>query len=607
MIPAHYVRPNESTRLPRHFFFLDCEAYQSPTPRGEVQTFRLGAVRYVGTRKDRPKATRDERDTFAEPEALWEWVDDRCRANGRSVLVAHNLAYDLRVSRALSELPRRGWSMKAGKLDAGSAWLVMRKGRKSLVMVDSLSWFPKGLDHLATLVGIHKPPLPKANAPVGTWLERCEADVDILAECWLRVMRWLEAEDLGNWRMTGAGQSWQAFRHRFYTHPILVHADDEAREAERTAAWAGRCEAWRHGIQRGGPFAEWDFTAAYAQIAHDVEVPVKLRGVVERPSLDERLAERGRRLTLHQCLVTTDVPTVPARSDDGIHWPVGTFRTTLWNNERALAITNGATVTTERMWVYRKAPALRAWAEWVLGQLHAPADEVDPVVRLVVKHWSRALVGRFASRWSTWQAFGTAHDFDVLLREVIDTDAGDRFQLLQLGRDLYRADDAGDSPDAAPQIMSYVMAEARCRLWRAMVDAGLSNVLYVDTDGLIVNAEGDERLRRAAVSGLRCKARYHNVRILGPRQLLLGDTLRAAGVPSRARRGDDGTYSAEAWRQLGTSLRIGEHDRVVITERTFDLRGTDKRRRHLDGGRTAPHVVSLSDRPLTGDGELVDA
>ena len=36
---------------------------------------------------------------------LWEWIDQRCQKRARTVLVAHNLAYDLRISDAFGWLP----------------------------------------------------------------------------------------------------------------------------------------------------------------------------------------------------------------------------------------------------------------------------------------------------------------------------------------------------------------------------------------------------------------------------------------------------------------------------------------------------------------------
>lgn len=587
-LPAHWIRQNETTRLPRCFVYLDTEAHQQRVKGGEVQTFHLAATRATQTRAGRPDYLRDESATFTDTPALWEWIDKRCSSSHRTVLVAHNLAYDLRISNALFHLPARGWTMKACRLDGGQAWVQWANGTRSLTMVDSLSWLPLPLDELAKKVGMVKPALPRWNAPAEQWVERCQADVAILSEVWSRVMEWLRTDDLGNFKPTGAGQAWAAFRHRFLTHNLLVHNDTDARDAERRAAWTGRCEAWRHGEQQGGPWWEWDLTTAYAVIARDCEVPIRLAFERSHATPKQWAALTKRYAVVADVTVTTDVPTVPARSPHGIYWPVGTFETTLWDHEVALAERCGATVKVGRCWAYRKAPALRAWAEWVLGELAREDGDLDPVVRVVLKHWSRALIGRFGSKWGSWVPFGEHEHDDVSLQGVTDLDTGETFKLLQLGRQTWRSTPPVEGPDACPQVMSWIMAEARCRLWTCMEIAGFDHVLYVDTDGLIVDRHGDTALRGFGVDGLRRKHRYGSLDIKGPRQLVVGARLRAAGVSKNARAVGGGRYEVETWRSLATSLHAHEADRVVIGERTVRLRGTDHRRHHLPDGTTAP-------------------
>lgn len=590
---AHWVAPNHQTRVPRAFVYLDTEARREVSGRRETQTFRLGVAAFDAKRKDatgwRERLWCRSTDTAE----LWGWITDRCRRKARTVLVAHNLAYDLRISNAFVELPALGFVFIAGRVDDGQAWFVWRRGDQTLTCVDSTSWCPVPLATLGTAVGIEKLDLPDWEDDDDAWFARCTRDVEILAESWRRLMYWVENDDLGNWKLSGAGQSWAAFRHRFMSHRLLVHEDDDARAAERAASHTGRCEAWQHGRLTDGPYTEWDFTTAYAVIGRDCSVPVKLAGELARPTLERVLAPGHERCALVECTITTDVPVCPVRTGTGIRWPVGTFTTTLWSHELQLAVGHGARVAVERAWIYRSAPALRDFCKWVLTGLDGTRGPVDPVVRVALKHWSRALIGRTAARWSRWEVVGRREQVDVSLGQVYELDTDEHYAMMQLGNQLIRQRGAPDNPHAMGAILSWVMAESRVRIWAVMQAAGLSNVAYVDTDSVIVNSTGSSALASAAFPGLRVKGEWETIEIRGPRQIIPGTTLRAAGVPKAATRTGEDTWEAPVWSGLARSLSSGQHASVEVARRTFHLPGLDKRRKHLSGGRTGPFEIGV--------------
>lgn len=588
---AHWVGPNHASRIPRAFVYLDTEAHREVYGRHERQTFRLAVAAFDAARKDKPGWKAREWHTALDTVELWEWITSKCRQKARTVLVAHNLAYDLRISNAFVELPTLGWQFVAGRVDDGQSWFVWRNEGRTLACVDSTSWVPVSLERLGELCEIRKLDLPDEDASQDAWLARCTRDVEILADVWRRLMRWVEDDDLGNWKLSGAGQSWAAFRHRFMDHRLLVHEVDDARTAERAASHTGRCEAWRHGQLTAGPYTEWDFTAAYCKIGAECDVPIKLAGELFRPTVESVLAQARNRRVLCEVEVTTDVPIAPERTDSGIRWPTGTFPTTVWDNELALAIDAGARVVVVRAWVYRRAPALRAFCRWVLDGLDGTRDDVDPVVRVALKHWSRALIGRTAARWSRWETCGARDVADVSLGRVHDVGAGEVFSMMQLGTQLIRQVGAADNPDAMGAILSWVMAESRVRLWDVMQTCGLDTVVYVDTDSVITDGLGSQRLESARLDGLRIKGVWSSIEVRGPRQIIPGARLRAAGVPRSAVRTGADTWEADVWSGLARSLSSGSPDAVEVARRTFRLPGVDRRRKHLAGGLTAPFEV----------------
>jgi hypothetical protein len=525
-------------------------------------------------------------------EDLWRWIDSETRSGCRTVVYAHNLAYDLRLSRALEIMPRLGWQLERHGLDGRACWLVWRRDRRSLVMTDSTSWYPCSLERLAVLIGRRKLPLPRAGQGLEAWRRYCRHDVEILREAVLLLHRWLEEDDHGSWRLTGPAQAWASYRHRYLpSRRLLSHGYEPALEAEREAAWTGRCEAWRWGELRG-IWTEWDWTLSYASLARETELPAYLNGEMDGDYT--RWLERPPSHVRWLALSTVDQPepVLPARSPAGIVWPVGRVRGCYWDCELRLAAERGARVKTERVWWYTSYPILAEWARWIERAVSEDGP-YPPVIRLVCKDWARSLLGRFAVRRPVWELVGEAPgSLDVRWWTWVDVERGERGASLQVGDRVWDLVGREEAADSMPQVWSCIAAEARCRLWRTIEAAGAEHVAYMDTDSLLVDHAGSARLaewsRTGEGAGLRVKGRYRRPRILGPRQLDLGERVRIAGLPRSARRLDGDRYQAEVWRSLPESLRQGEPDRVVVSRQVITVPGVDSRRVRLPGGFTRP-------------------
>lgn len=590
--PSHWIRRNDTSRMPRCFVYLDTESQVVEDRLGPTQVWRL-AVTCIDRRKGNTHEYRDpEWGEHRTPDELWDWIEAHAMKEGRTVVIAHNVAYDLRIADAFEQLTTRGWRLDRIRLDSEQAMARWRRGRQTILCIDSMSWFPAALETIGDELGIPKHPLPTDASEDAAWWARCRRDVEILRTAWRRMLAWLVELDAGTWQPSGAGMSWTVWRHRFYTHRVLVDTEHDDRPMEREAIWTGRCEAWRHGKLTDGPFYEFDFTCSYLTIARDIDLPQRPVAHPRKASLKEVLQWAEKACVLTSVTVSTTEPVLPARSGHGIYWPVGTFETTVWDRELRLALSVGATVDVQRAVVYSRAPILHAFACWCMPLAMNVSGTTDPVVQRVAKHWARALIGRFGVRYTTWEPFGEAIEPGLALHRAVDADTDEQFRLLTLGRDCLREGPLVEGENAVPSVMGYVMSEARVRLWRAMECAGFEHVAYVDTDGLVVDEVGAKRLHAAGVEGLRLKASYKTIEVLGPRQCVFGGELRMSGVPRRAKRVGPQTWEGEVWPHLGTSLARSEPASVRVQRRRIVVRGVDHRRQHVAGGATAALVAS---------------
>ena len=601
----HYIKPNETTRIPRRHIILDTESVEHRIPNGHVQTWRLAAVCLYRCEPGRKPSTRWI--DYDEPDKLWQDITSFTHSHGRTIVWTHNLQYDLRISDALNQLTKLGWQLESHNFTPRNTWLIWRRESATLVMVDSLSVYPVPLSTVGKCFGIGKLALPSHTADRSEWLRRCGRDVTILFKAVTSYLEWLEKEDLGNWQMTGSGQVWAAFRHRFMHHKMLVHADDEALAAERRAMWTGRCEAYWHGKMDREVVHEWDMTLAYPSIARDCPVPVRLMGPM--PNLDtwRQWLDNPNVALLADVTITTPAPVVPAAHEGRVLWPVGTFSTTLWDPEIKAALDAGASVTVHRGWLYRARPALRDWAQWVIDQLDDVDNEVPAWRKLILKNWARALIGRMAMTYQGWEPFADSPNLGLSRSPCMDVDTGESYELMQVGTSVWRSIGRQDWDQSLPMVTGYVQSVARVRIWTIIHALPPKSVLYCDTDSILVIDEWSHRVADVAAKypefRLRLKRSWDGFAIYGPRQIVTGERVRISGIPLTARKVEDRVFEGEVWDSLTTSLRQGHTDAVTIRDRTWHARGVDRRREGPDMGwtsaRTLPESADQGVSPTT--------
>lgn len=592
--PAHYLKALKTTSTSKRLLWLDCSTYSSKDKGLFVERWKggvLGTTHYTSRKGERT----DTLKTFDHSLDLWQHVDGFCRKR-RQVLWAFDLAKQLRVSEGLLRLPELGWKLDKIVLERTAAWARFTDHDRALIMCDLRSWCPVEFGAIANDVGFGGITHREFMAGETYGIETAKWRAGVVRDAVLQILNWVEGENLGQFRPTGSGQSFSAYRRRFMHHKLLVHDDTQRLTAERTGMWTGRCEAWRHGTLTGGPFVEYDMHAAYCTIGRDCDVPVVAAGAV-RSASPARLAKLiDTHAVLAHVTIDTDIPCVPTRVGGRTVWPVGTFDTWLYDPELRLALQYCNKVTPHTTYLYNRAPALRGFCTWVLEGLKPQEQVYGLVPKRVLKHWSRCLVGRMGLRYRAWERFGTQPDADLRLVTYIDTDESTATDMLIAGHERFILADMSESIDSLPQIPGWIMSECRRRLWEAMLAVGMSNVAYVDTDSIIVgpgaHMTGTAEFHSAVLGTWTKKGTYSRMVVHGPRNLACEDARRVSGLPLRARQVAPLEFSGQVMRSIKESMRAGELDRITQIPRKFILDAPDLRRQHLPDGTTAPYEVT---------------
>lgn len=596
MRQAHWIKENRQERMPARMIAFDTESLFAGTDGLQIQSWRIGSA--IRWRNDLKTGDHAEGKLIREPRELWQWVTEFCKPGTRTVMWAHNLGHDIRISQAFTLLPEFGWRLEWCNLDRNVSAMTWRSDHGTLVLADTWTWLPLPLNTIAPLAGTVKFDMPPDRGSEDEWDAYCMRDTEIVYRVVSRLVSYIRGNGLGNWQPTGAGMAYATWRHKHLRHKVLVHDDKDALGAERAAMHTGRAEAWRHGRLDGDLWTEVDLRNAYLMIGAECELPRKLRTRYGRlsPLHYHRLCERYRMLC--HVRISTSNPVVAYRLDNRQVWPVGTFETWLWDTEVDCALRYGAQAEIMDSYAYAKAPILREWAQWILGILQDKEDNTDPVVKTWLKHCSRALIGRLSLRVPSWEILGANPEGITGITHMTDAETGHTSRLMHVGDRTLIEVMREEGRDSLPQVTGWIMAECRVRLWEAMNAAGLENIAHVDTDSLIINRAGLARLKRhygADYSRIwAVKGSWRTLEVFGPRCYFRDRQRVTSGIPLRAEEVAPGVYAGERWRATAADLEESRGAVVTVERATWTLRRTDPRRRGQPGAGTLtePYVVA---------------
>lgn len=577
-VPVHYLRPNETVWTPPVVACLDTETTWSATAAGQVHALRCWAAHLEVRRARKTGQPGTEDDDGTDPSDLALTIDAWTRTHRSVWLYAHNLAFDLTTSQLAGELGRLGWEVTEFAVDSPAPFVRMARGTSHLTMADSFSWLPASIDVIAGRLGMAKLALPGDGDDLATWLARCRQDVAILAAAMHTLMSWWESARLGRWSLTGVACGWNAMRHQVNPRRILIHPGQAGIAADRAAIYGGRRSTWRTGPLPPGRYAELDFESAYPRIAAALPLPHERMAAFTSLPAGHPWVTSERHSIIARVRIVTATPRWPCRAGGRVWYPVGDFTTTLAGPDIAEAARLGCLREIGPGHVHRLGYALAPWARWILAAAAGADHSVPPVAALTLKHWGRAVIGKWAQHGFTTTEIGPAPTSGWDAVEGWNHTRGARAAIIDFGGRRWQATADGTADNCYPAVLAFVEAHVRVRLGRVLEQIPRRALVCADTDGLIADLatfDGWE-LDAASVKPLtmRVKSTYASVEVIGPQHLILDGKRRFAGVPASATASRDGTLTALLWPKLAWQMGHGRPGEYVRPVQSYRIAGT---------------------------------
>ena len=573
----HLLRKVKSTQLPREFVYFDCETTPEPLSLTETRlNFRLAVGVHVVYRS-KPKKPSETWADFTTTGDLWDWIVSRTHERTALYVVAHNAEFDFRVSRGFTSLVALGWEIKRFFLDGNKFTVWWKKGSRSLIILDSMQLLPSSLSALGDMLGLPKGKMPAFNLSDEEWFPYCKRDVEVLALAMDRYREFVDVNKLGGMAKTTAAQAFRAFRYRYMTEAIEIHDDPDALKLERSGYYGGRTECFFIGNLRGQEYYILDVSSMYPSLMQSNLYPVQLIAYAEKTPLCRLRQLQDRYYIVADVDIVTDVPAYPMRYNKHLAFPVGRFRSILQGPELAYAFANRAVKRCYRSAVYYKADIFSAYVNDLYAMRRQYQEDGNEPFTYLTKRLLNSLYGKFGQRSFIYEEIGDCDIEECWQRELVVNGEVDTVTEFAFGGKVYIRRRGEEAQESFPAISGAVTAYGRMLLWELIEQAGHANVYYVDTDSLLVNGDGLERLKprieQGVLGALHLERIAKRVVIYGLKDYAIEGRRTVKGVKMNAIRTGEHSWIEQKWERFHSALQHGrlEDYRIRLSPKVLKL------------------------------------
>lgn len=595
----HYVKPNENSETIQRCIFVDTET--DPYELDEIYTgHRLRFGWAAETRRNAQGAwTKPIWTRFTSPEAFWLWCMSYTSRKHKTWMWCHNSSFDYPVLDAFRHLPLTGWKLESAIIDAPPTVVKYSMGRecdkeclpshhtpecqhrrksaRTLVLCDTLNIWRMSLKELGQRIGLEKLTRPEAWGNQENDDYYCRRDVEIILRSVTEWADFLRDNDMGGFCPTIAAQAMRSFRHRWLDSRILIDANYLALGVARRSYRGGRCEAHRIG-QTKGPIYSLDVNSMYPFVMSYAEMPVRLAGVtryVQPYNLPSLLNQYC--LCAHVRL-NTDKPAYGIIHDGKLCFPTGRFDAYLCTPEIEYAVQHGHIEEVHLCASYEKAAAFKRFAlDLYTHKEHASRSGKDVEAR----HW-KLLLNSFYGKWGQngrhWIEIGTCDPSEFGGLPDINAQTKELVHIRHFGGKIYALAKEDESLESHPAIAAHICAHARMVLFAILEQAGPTEYLYCDTDGVLVTASGldalRDRLDQHKLGCLKQIAICQDVLIYGCKDYVIDGKATLKGVRPDAESLDGKTYRQIKFSGMAGLLRADSLNMPLTSMVSKTLRRT---------------------------------
>jgi len=595
----HILRENRSGAFPRNMIFFDVES-QLVNQAGKILHKPYLIVGYwVYKHTGRKRKDIEQWFNAGNIEEFWEWVCSKINNKEKLYMFAHNPTYDMIASKALPVLKSKGYTITR-YYEKGLTFILSFKAKKKSITVLNVGNFYRGsVAQLGKAFGLPKLELDYENPTLEEALPYCKRDVEIIAKAMLTWFDFCKAQDLGHFGTTAPKQAFNAYRHRFMPCKIYIHSDEQANNLERESYYGGRTEAFLIGKVRAKTVYTLDVNSMYPAVMQQGFYPTKLISYRQNLSVGGLKYVLNDYLVCSKVRVRTEKPCLPCKVGKRLTFPVGSFITTLSTPEIELALEHALIEQVYETAIYQAAPLFVEFVNFFYNERLKAKGEGNRILDLLLKLILNSLYGKFGQKSGDWEIVGQTNEEGSGYEEVYSLKEGRWYTYKWFNGVLLVKRDEKEGFDSFPAIASHVTSYARKTLFEYIVQAGMENVYYCDTDSLFVNKRGLNRLssylNSEKLGYLKNEGEKEKLCIYGPKDYSWKHGEKHKGIPKTATRISQNKWKYTFWPGISTLIRYNSLDKYFNLVMEKELK-----RQYLKGwvtstGRVKPFEVTVID------------
>ena len=599
--PPHRIRGEKSFAMPRHLLFFDTETRMKKKPNGDVEhSLKLGWCCYW-RRGDKSREDQEVWFDFKTCSSFWEFVFSLTGSKVKLWCVARNLSFDFTILEGWKYLKEAGYTLKFFFSKGPSTIISVVKDGSSIVLLDSMNWFPESIEKTGERIG-----LPKLHVDFDTVKDPelsiyCRRDVQIELENFRLFIRFLVDNHICRLCYTRASTAMAAYLARHYKTDIWIHNNKEAIDLERAAYKGGRVEAFHVGELLTGPFTTVDINSLYPSVMRQYEYPCKYVAQIHYPTLPEFNDYLKRFAIVAQVVVKTQVPIYPIRTERTV-FPIGDFLAVLCTPELLQATNQGHIVKVISAVLYERADLFSSYVNTLYKMRRDFKEANNPVFDTLCKYLLNSLYGKFGQKAEDWVKIGDCPNEPDHYEYLMYHDKPGKVSIRYIMGECFEQVGKGESFDSFPAIAAHVTAYGRMRLWELMCKAGHGNYYYCDTDSLIVNDKGLRRLKAelsdSELGKLKVVEVSNKLIIHGLKDYETGTKIVTKGIRKNAKQVSHGVYTQDKWPSIQGLLRAGSVGPYTVERQTKHLSRSYEKGTVLPNGSVVPLVLSLPDESV---------
>jgi DNA polymerase type B, organellar and viral len=557
--------------VPNYILFFDTETHVIQKDDVTVEfPFRLGIA--IGIKYDKNSDIHKQDDyRFSSASDFVELLISLAKPKQKIYVMAHNVGFDVRVLDLPLRFSQLGFISEPPIInDRVFIWSV-KINTCTFEFLDTANFGVSSVADLGKTLGFEKGEVDFNTEDDELLAEYCKRDVEILVKFMSHYLKFINLHGLGSFKVTLAGQSLTAFRTTFMENKPFIHNYDVALELERQAYHGGRVECFHIGKLPPATYYGLDVNSMYPYVMTQHKLAGKLKSILPKNKVEYLKGQMINNYLILDCLIDTELPIFSYLQTNKLLFPIGKYRAILHHSEIEYALKYNLIREIYTTLVYEKHSYFNKYIEF-FNQVKIQSElEGNKVWRMIAKLFMNSLYGKFGQLAPNRIHVGTIEDNTVWRLPIIDIDTGSHYQEIAWYGEVYRENREGETVFSIPAIAGGITANARILLYSYMEKAGLENCFYCDTDSLIVNEEGYQRLQEyidpTKLGYLKLEKQSEEVTIYGCKDYEFGHEIKTKGVPRKATLLEQGRWSYLQFQGFISWLNDGAMGKPYATTR----------------------------------------